>query len=448
MQLHQERGPDAPVTGIFTRLTERDSRRARYLFVGILVAVGLLLTDCGVHRASVSTAPEPEVAVDTVNTSTEMPAAAGLSMATTLGGPLGGLDAAELARFNAGLTEFEAVESIDDGLGPEFNEAACVTCHAAPTGGTTGRLETRFGRVVAGRFDPLAELGGSLLQDHAIGLVTTPAGSHTFAAEQVPNSSNVSTRRVTTPLFGLGLVDAVPDAVLRLLAKLEAQYAPSTAGSVSLTTEIKTGAKRVGRFGWKAQVPTLHQFAGDAYLNEMGITNPEFPIESAPQGDASALAFNPAPTLNDNGDGVNQFFDFMTLLGAPPRGPRSLPTEVGAIVFRRIGCANCHTPTLVTGASPVAALAHKAFQPYSDFLLHDMGALGDGIVQGTASGREMRTAPLWGMRSRPSFLHDGRASTPEAAILAHTGQGSGARDRFTRLDARGRQALIAFLVSL
>jgi len=213
-------------------------------------------------------------------------------------------------------------------------------------------------------------------------------------------------------------------------------------------TEIATGATRVGRFGWKAQVPTLHQFSGDAYLNEMGITSPEFASESSPQGNVAILQFNPVPTLNDDGGDIQLAADFMQLLGPPPRGPRTFQSSYGSAVFRQAGCASCHTTTLVTGASAVRAIAHKAFQPYSDFLLHDMGSLGDGIVQGGTSGRQMRTAPLWGLSSRPSYLHDGRAKTPEDAILAHAGQGSLSRILFSRLGPRERAALLAFLRSL
>jgi len=215
-----------------------------------------------------------------------------------------------------------------------------------------------------------------------------------------------------------------------------------------MTTEIRTDRPRVGRFGWKAQVPTLFQFAGDAYLNEMGITNPEFPNESCPQGDCAALLHNPVPALNDDGSGVQKFTDFMTLLAAPPRGPVSAQTLVGNLVFAGIGCANCHTPVLVSGNSPVAALSGKAFQPFGDFLLHDMGSLGDGIVQGSSTPRQMRTAPLWGVRTRSQLLHDGRATSIEAAILAHDGQGGQARNRFAALSTTARQALLAFLNSL
>jgi CxxC motif-containing protein (DUF1111 family) len=120
----------------------------------------------------------------------------------------------------------------------------------------------------------------------------------------------------------------------------------------------------------------------------------------------------------------------------------------GSRLFAQVGCADCHVPSLTSGASDVAALSYRTFEPYSDFLLHDMGALGDGIEQGTASGREMRTAPLWGLRAVTTFLHDGRASSIDEAILAHDGQGRRARRRFEALSASRKAVLIEFLRAL
>ena len=358
-----------------------------------------------------------------------------LASSSTLGDPLPGLNGSELARFEAGLEEFSEAEEDDEGLGPVFNEASCAVCHDAPVGGTTGRLETRFGRRENGQFDPLANLGGSLLQDQGIGGV--------YRAEQVPREANVVAMRMTTPLFGLGLVDAVPDAELIGLAR--AQQSTSTPGRVHMVKDVHTGEMRVGRFGFKSQVATLQNFSGDAYLNEMGITSPDFPDENCPQGDCSKLKHNPLAILNDSGSGVVAFADFMTMLAPPPRGPGN---KAGEELFESIGCANCHTPRLATGRSPIAALNRKAFEPFSDFLLHDMGSLGDGIVQGDASGREFRTTPLWGLHTRPAFLHDGRAKTVSAAILGHDGQGRNARDRFAGLSSGETQALLEFLRSL
>ena len=370
---------------------------------------------------------------------------------SAFGDALADLGAADLAAFAEGRSHFMDEEGVADGLGPVFNEASCVACHIGPhsaVGGSTGRLETRFGKVNPdGTFNPLADEGGSLLQDHGIGL--TPDGRWTFGAEELPNDAAVIAKRRTTPLFGLGLVDAVPDAEIRAIAAVQRIFAPAIAGKVAVVTDLAAGKQAVGKFGWKNGNPTLFQFSGDAYLNEMGITSPFFPDENCPQGDCASLQYNPRPDLNDaTGEDVQFFADFMTFLGPPPRGPTTFTSLRGELIFAVIGCGQCHVPTLVTGEHPVPALNKKVFQPFSDFLLHDMGALGDGIAQGAAGPREMRTAPLWGLSGNPAFLHDGSAVTPEDAILAHDGQGGRARDRFAGLDASEKAALLAFLDTL
>src|SRR5439155_1684983 len=143
----------------------------------------------------------------------------------------------------------------------------------------------------------------------------------------------------------------------------------------------------------------LFEFSGDALLNEMGITNPGFPGENCPSGDCAELQFNPRPGLNDGGERVKALADFMKFLGAPPRDT-AVTAEVtaGEAVFDRLGCNACHVATLQTAANPNLAFDRVTYHPFSDFLLHDMGALGDGIEQGSATGREIRTAPLWGLR--------------------------------------------------
>lgn len=369
--------------------------------------------------------------------------------ARVLGEPMFGLTGDQLERFAAGRAEFEDVETVDDGLGPVFNEASCSTCHTNPLGGTTGRAEMRFGRRGAdGSFDPMTALGGSLIQDHGIGAVDDDP-THVYIAEIIPAEATVRAGRVTTPLFGLGLVDAVPDDYFVKIAAFQAAVTPQTAGKPNMVLEISTGQMRVGRFGWKAQVPTLFQFSGDAYLNEMGITNPEFPTENCPQGDCASLSYNPAPNLNDDGEGVEAFHDFMTFLAPPSRGPVSpRSAALGSLAFVKIGCASCHTPALITGRNPVEALSRRVFRPFSDFLLHDMGSLGDGVAQGGATGSQMRTAPLWGIRTRTVLLHDGRATTIRDAIVAHDGQGRFARDRFLALSTGEKAALLAFVKSL
>jgi len=370
---------------------------------------------------------------------------AGSSTSSLFGDPLPGLTDQELALFEAGKDEFQEVETVENGLGPVFNEASCTSCHSDPVvGGGSARLETRFGRLKPdGSFDPMVEFGGSLLQDHGIGKV----GSYDYNAERVPVEATIIARRRTTPLFGLGLLDAVPDATFEALARMQARSTPETVGRPNTVTDLANKVA-VGKFGWKAQVPTLLQFAADAYLNEMGITSPFFPNENCPQGDCSLLTGNPAPGLNDDGAGVEAFANFMTLLAPPPRGPITKDVAAGEVIFMSLGCASCHVPELKTGSHPVKALAHQTFFPFSDFLLHDMGNLGDGIEQGQATGPEMRTAPLWGQREIKRFLHDGRATTIDQAIRAHDGQGAASRDAFNGLPPDSKSKLRSFLNSL
>ena len=363
------------------------------------------------------------------------------------GDPLAGLTPAQQSAFSSGRTEFNSAEEVDEGLGPVFNGRSCAECHNVPAaGGGSALVETRFGRTTNGQFDPMAEFGGSLIQTFAVG--PADGSTHQYLAETVPAAATIRAGRRTTPLFGLGLVDAVPDIEFIVLAQLETLAHDGTAGRVHYVTNLSTNTQAVGKFGWKDQVPTLFQFSGDAYLNEMGITNPQFPDENCPNGDCSELAYNPMPGINDTGSGVQAFADFMTMLAPPPRGPITGDAIAGEFLFAAIGCGSCHTSTLITGANPTAALDRKVIHPYSDFLLHDMGPLGDGIVQGHAGGHDMRTAPLWGLRMVTRYLHDGRATTLEQAVIAHDGQARAARERFKRLEPADRARVIAFLKSL
>lgn len=370
-----------------------------------------------------------------------------VSVSPATGDPLAGLTADQLALFDAGKEEFQNVDAISDGLGPTFNGTSCAGCHSAGGVGGASNVEfvTRYGRTVNGKFDPMAEFGGSLIHSKGIG----PVGSCNIVGETVPAQATIRAHRRTTALFGLGLVDAVPDSTFEAIALIERVLAPSTAGKVNHVTNLVAGHKTVGKFGWKAQQPSLFQFSGDAYLNEMGITTPLFPHEHCPQGDCSSLVCDPKADPEDAGGvDMQKFTDFMTMLAPPQRGAITSDVKRGEILFFLTGCASCHNPTLVTGKSPIKALDHVTFFPFSDFLLHDMGSLGDGIEQEQATGREMRTVPLWGVGLVTKLLHDGRATTLEQAILMHDGQGRHARDEFNELPAVQKGYLIAFLKSL
>lgn len=361
------------------------------------------------------------------------------------GGPLPGLTAAELALYTAGKEEFLNIETPESGLGPIFNNVSCVSCHTRPTpGGSSPTFVTRFGRTVNGVFDPLESLGGSLLQEKAI----DPA-----VREHIPREANTIARRQTPPLYGLGLVEAISDATLQALA-----LRPSVdgiTGKAAIITDVATGTQRVGRLGMKNQHSSILGFSADAYLNEMGITNRFFPHENAPNGNAALLAqfdltLDPEDEVNPltNRSDIDTVADFQRLLAPPHPRPFTARALAGQKLFTDIGCAICHVPQLMTGASPVAALSNKPVNLYSDLLLHDMGALGDGIAQSAATAREMRTTPLWGLHQRRTYLHDGRAPTMDAAIRGHDGQGKASRDRFAKMNPTDSAALLEFLGSL
>jgi CxxC motif-containing protein (DUF1111 family) len=371
----------------------------------------------------------------------------GQGQAPAPGDPLSNVTSAERELFTAGQAQFQNVEGIADGLGPVFNDVSCAACHqGVAVGGGSTRLESRFGQVVNEVYDPLTNLGGSLIQVQGIGLFN----GVDFVGEVVPPQANVQAGRRTTPLFGLGLVDNVPDEVLNDIAKAEMDLSPSTAGRVNVVLDAASGQQRAGRFGWKCQEATLFSFSGDAYVNEMGITTPMFPVENCPQGNCALLAtpgLPPVPNDSDNGDLVN-LTNFMTFLAPAPKLALTPDAKAGALLFARVGCVNCHLPVLRTGPNASASLNNITFFPFSDFLLHDMGSLGDGIAQSGAGQTEMRTAPLWGVRLLTTFLHDGRANNLTDAILAHDGQGLAARNNFAALSATRQAQLIAFLNSL
>jgi cysteine-rich repeat protein len=351
--------------------------------------------------------------------------------------PYDGLSPADLARFEDGRDEFADIETVDRGLGPIFNGTSCAECHNQPSiGGSSARMVTRFGRYGPGGFDPMTDQGGSLIQAQGISTATC-----SVPGEVVPAEATVMAHRQTPALFGLGLVDAIPDEAILHYAD------PADRNGDGISGRPNMVGGRVGRFGWKAQVATLNDFSGEAYLNEMGITSPAFPAELNPQG--GPVVCDAVPDPEDDGSNVAAFTDFMTLLAPLPTGSRTPQTRRGRAVFRRIKCGACHLDKLRTGTSPISALSNRRVRAFSDFLLHDLGpGLADGIAQGDATGSEFRTAPLWGMGTSAPYLHDGRAGTLEEAITAHGGEAQATRDRFLALPGLERAALVAYLDSL
>jgi CxxC motif-containing protein (DUF1111 family) len=364
------------------------------------------------------------------------------------GDPLLGITPREFEEFTLGLEDFSEVESAEEGLGPAFNGTSCAVCHSVPAIGGFGIMtEVRAGyRDAEGRFAPLSVGSDSLFQ-----MFSTPSHS---CQPVIPAEANIIARRAPLPLFGAGLVEAIPDETLLAMQDPNDENRDGVSGRAAIVTDIDTGDRRVGRFGWKAQHATLMAFSGDAYRNEMGITNDLFPNELAFGVTPERMRqCDPIPDPEDRIDpstkrrGIDNFAAFMTFLGTPPRGVADDQVRAGDRVFSEIGCAACHVPTLTTGPSENALFNRKSVMLFSDLLLHDIGT-GDGIDQAAATGAEIRTPALWGLRVRRPLLHDGSASTIEQAIERHAGEAERVRAAFQALGSDRRAALLAFLRSL
>jgi len=362
--------------------------------------------------------------------------------------PLPGITPAEQRAFAAGSVDFNTKESPETGLGPIYNNVSCLACHNVPAlGGSSLATVTRFGESSGGVFDPLKNLDGTLLHAQAIAPILQ---------EVVPPQANVTAHRITPALYGDGLIEAIPDTTIVANSKLPKPA--GIGGRVAIIADIATGEARIGRFGWKAQHATLLGFSGDALNNEIGITNRLYPKAAAPDGNEALLAEfvsltapiedqpNPITGLSE----IDRLANYIRLLGPPPPapGPASAPATAGQGLFSSLGCTSCHTPSMDTGPNAIAALADQKVNLYSDLLLHDMGSLSDGIAQADAGPNEMKTPPLWGVRAKRAFLHDGRAATLDAAILNHAGEGEAASAAYSKLKLTERQELIAFLRTL
>jgi CxxC motif-containing protein (DUF1111 family) len=347
-----------------------------------------------------------------------------------------------------GQEDFTEVETSEEGLGPAFNGTSCAVCHSLPAiGGSSIVLETRAGYKDAdGNFRGLNSDGDTLVH-----LFSTP--THNCQPE-IPADVNVITRRAPIPLFGAGLVEAILDETILALEDPADRNRDGVSGRAAIVTDRASGARRVGRFGWKAQHATLLAFGADAYRNEMGITNDLFPDEmAAGVSHAQMRQCDPIPDPEDVADprtrrrGIDNFASFMRLLAPVERSAPTTEARTGEQVFLAIGCQACHVPALVTGPSSHPAFNRRSVPLYSDLLLHDIGT-GDGIAQASASPDEIRTPALWGVRFRRPLLHDGSASTIEEAILRHAREADLVRRAFERLSAADRAALLAFLKTL
>jgi CxxC motif-containing protein (DUF1111 family) len=353
--------------------------------------------------------------------------------------------------FRDNLFIFGEQETKDDGLGPVYNARGCGECHdSTVVGGRSQISELRAGRTVNGVFtanDP----DGSLINQRAI------SGA---ILERVAANSNNRGLRMTISIIGDGFLECINSN--DLVANANAQPAAQRGILLQVPVIEGNGAARTGRFGWKGQHASLLSFAGDAYLNEMGITNPFDGhgglVENTSNGN-SVAAFDSVADPEDDGDDVEAFAQFMRQTNAPGRGPQNATTNAGSTLFNQIGCNVCHTRTFNTLPAGTlinnnqftvpAELGSEIVHPFSDLALHDIGT-GDGIPGPAGTNNLFRTIPLWGLRTAPSmFMHDGLSFSLNDAIQRHGGQATTARNNFNNaLSAAQRAQVIAFLNSL
>lgn len=379
-----------------------------------------------------------------------------------------------LTNFEADKTKFESQHNILDGLGPVYNEKACVDCHNGPvSGGSAQVTELRVGNLVNGVFqNPTVTIDYGQNTIPARSLINAQAIC-ADAEENSPDNQSQRALRQSLTALGDGFIESIADSTIISNGQ---NVCTSSGGTICgevvkvpvlecTASSCPNGNLAVGRFGWKSQHASLLSFSSDAYLNEMGITNRFNKTEVTGVCDA-------IPDPEDKADAsglfdIDHFARFMRATKAPPQEDQEDITASGqagnisngSSVFVNIGCNLCHTPQFVTapqgtqvdaGAFTVpASLASKLLSPYSDFLLHNINT-GDGIVQNGPQDtlNKIRTSPLWGVHTRSRFLHDGRAITLREAILDHGGEAAGVVTNFKNTTTQNQGDLIIFLKSL
>jgi CxxC motif-containing protein (DUF1111 family) len=417
------------------------------------------------------------------------------------GGPLSDLTEFQKQLFKNGRDDFEEVQSVKGeeiisgtelGLGPRFNLDSCAGCHAQPDiGGTSPFVNPQVEvakkegadndvpsfikkdgpvREARFKFNPDGTPDGGV---HALFTIAGRRDALGCSLRQPDFRTAVARQnvvfRIPTPLFGAGLIEAIDDDTI--LANMQANSATKQSLGIRGRANRLTGRPNtsgndgtITRFGWKAQNKSLEIFSGEAYNVEQGITNELFPQE---RDETPACYFNETPENRTNFEAteplevpsdVVMFAAFMRLLAPPMAAPDNQSIVRGRKLFSDVGCALCHTPTLHTGRSPVAALQDKDAHLFSDLMLHNMGpGLADDVSQGNAGGDEFRTAPLWGLGKRIFFLHDGRTKDLLEAIQAHMSGGNGVYPpseanqvvgQFFRLGEIDKQHVLNFLRSL
>ncbi len=391
-----------------------------------------------------------------------------------------------------GDVDFESVfvtapSTINPGLGPIFNNSSCISCHprdgragfpndmmarsglllrasiagqdehggplAAPGFGLQVQNQALFGYVPEARYNVSFTEITETLSDGTVVTLRRPAFSLSGTYTGLPGVMMISPR-IGPPVFGLGLLEAIPEAEILALQDIADSDGNGISGKANYVWDPISGQTVIGRFGWKANTGTIRTQCAAAYVEDMGITNMVFYTETGHGQSNGSDGFGDDPELLE--DILDQVVLYCSTLAVPaPRGIDNRQVREGAAIFERIECASCHKPQQKSGYSPINAVSNQTFYPYTDMLLHDMGeGLADNRPDFLADGREWKTRPLWGIgltqlvNGHTDFLHDGRARNLTEAILWHGGEGQKAKDKFKSLSKKDREALLAFLNAL
>lgn len=415
--------------------------------------------------------------------------------------PMSALTAQQMSQFFQGRRLFQQVWLVSatdaesaaiDGLGPVYNRLSCAACHPKNGRGQppeTSDAEMRSmlvrlsvpGQALHGAPNP-HPIYGDQLNEHGIPNVPGEGQAHVIYQEisetlydgkvvklRQPTlefvglnfgelgETTLTSPRVAPAIVGLGLLEAVDEATLLALADPEDKNGDGISGRVNRVWDVQTQQTVLGRFGWKANQPTLTQQIAGAFVGDMGITSSVFPAENCT---TAQLACRQAPSGGQPELSSQQLEDIVfyhLALAVPVRQISDDPqVKAGEQLFTQLGCASCHQPTLTTGEFPTfPPLAHQTIHPYTDLLLHDMGAqLADNRPDYEATGQEWRTPPLWGIglvekvNGHSTLLHDGRARNLLEAILWHGGEAQTAKEAVQKLSAPEREALLQFLKTL
>ena len=374
-----------------------------------------------------------------------------------LEGTIPGLTAQQQKEHLIGDKAFAKIFSKEEGLGPVFVQSSCSNCHAGNGKGHPSTVITRFAKVNGLNVDYLLSYGGPQLQEHSI---------DGYPPETIPAQANVISKRLAPVVMGLGYISALADqSILDNADPLDTDgdgisgrvsYVDPTEFFIPQSIHFINNGQYIGRFGKKAEKVTIQDQVVFALKQDIGITS-NFDMKDIFNPQAGNYTGDEVPDPEVSINFVNSIEFYLRTLKAPPRRDIDNPDIIeGEKIFKSIGCVSCHKSTFTTAVSDIAALSEQTFHPYSDFLLHDMGEeLNDGYPEGSASGSEWRTPPLWGLGlakysqgGEHYLLHDGRATSFEIAISYHGGEASSRRTAFDNLSLQQKELVIKFLESL